>query len=532
MPNASEPPGRRAPEASTPREPAMDHRQTSRSAPDPDAGECDRSVLHALIEELDECALFTLTPDGRVKSWNEGAVRLWGYREEEIRGEHLCRFFVPLDVAQGQPAEELKRAAAVGRSEHEGVSLRQDGSRFVANMVTKPLRDESGKLYGFAAISRDVTSRRKAELALQESENRFRAFMDNSSTVNCIEDEQGRLTYVDRTFERRFGSANRDCLGATMFGLFPGDVAARLAKSSIEVLRCNEPRELIETIPTAEGETYWLVCKFPFTDSAEQRFVGATAIDITEHEKANHEIEKLNSELEERVSARTAELERTNEELRAFSYSVSHDLRAPLRAIDGFSQALSEDYGDRLDAVGLDFLERVRTEAQRMGQLMDDLLNLFRVSRTELHRSPVDLSEMARHVGNELVRQHPHRPVEFVVQDGLIAEGDDRLLRVVLENLLENAWKFTNRRDPAQIEFGAETSPGGHRVWFVRDNGVGFDMGYVDRLFSAFQRLHADSEFSGTGIGLATVQRIVHRHGGRIWVEASVDKGATFFFTL
>lgn len=256
------------------------------------------------------------------------------------------------------------------------------------------------------------------------------------------------------------------------------------------------------------------------------------AQEIAAHEKTKQEVENLKAELEERVAERTSELERSNEALQAFSYSISHDLRAPLRAIDGFSQALIEDYADRLDSLGLDFLQRVRHEAQRMGHLMDDLLNLFRVSRVELHRVPVDLSEVAQQVGEELQRQEPDRQVEFVVEPGLSAEGDERLLRLVLENLLGNAWKFTRKCSHPRVEFGAQISPEGETVWRVRDNGVGFDMAYAKRLFVAFQRLHAENEFPGTGIGLVTVQRIIERHGGRVWVEAATDQGATFFFTL
>lgn len=269
----------------------------------------------------------------------------------------------------------------------------------------------------------------------------------------------------------------------------------------------------------------------PNSSKSPEQLDQMLANEIREHARTKQEIETLKAELEQRVSERTAELERSNEALQAFSYSISHDLRSPLRAIDGFSQALIEDYSDRLDPLGLDFLQRVRNEAQRMGQLMDDLLNLFRVSRVELHRSPVDLSAVAQQVGDELKRQEPGRRVEYVVEPDLIAEGDERLLRVVLENLLENAWKFTAKRSHPRIEFGAETSPDGETVWFVRDNGVGFDMAYADRLFVAFQRLHAEKEFSGTGIGLVTVQRIIERHGGRVWVEAAMDQGATFYFT-
>lgn len=236
---------------------------------------------------------------------------------------------------------------------------------------------------------------------------------------------------------------------------------------------------------------------------------------------------------------RTAQLKAANDELEAFAYSVSHDLRAPLRSIDGFSQALLDDYGARLDGEGQEFLRRVRAASQRMGQLIDDLLSLSRITRGEMMQRPVDLSAMAGEVAQDLQASDPRRQVEVVVQAGVVAEGDPRLLRVVLENLLGNAWKFTGRCDRPRIEFGCQ-SPGGERhpdatsgaVFFVRDNGAGFDPAYADKLFGVFQRLHRADEYPGTGIGLATVQRIVHRHGGRVWARGEVGKGASFFFTL
>ncbi|WP_205525518.1 sensor histidine kinase [Pyxidicoccus trucidator] len=235
--------------------------------------------------------------------------------------------------------------------------------------------------------------------------------------------------------------------------------------------------------------------------------------------------------LEQRVAQRTQELTVANRELESFSYSVSHDLRAPLRAVDGFSQALLEDEGERISEDGHEHLRRLRAAATRMGQLIDDLLRLSRLSRAELTREPVDLSALARDVTDGLKRTEPGRDATFDIAPGLTTRGDARLLRVVLENLLGNAWKFTSQRSGARIEFFAE-SQDGRPHYCVRDNGVGFDMAYSGKLFSPFQRLHRPTEFPGTGIGLATVQRIIHRHGGDITAEAAPDGGATFRFTL
>jgi light-regulated signal transduction histidine kinase (bacteriophytochrome) len=225
------------------------------------------------------------------------------------------------------------------------------------------------------------------------------------------------------------------------------------------------------------------------------------------------------------------QLAAANQELEAFSYSVSHDLRAPLRSIDGFSQALLEDFGDQIPAEGRSYLDRTRAAAQRMAALIDDLLALSRVSRASVDRSAVDLSGMAAGIAAELQREQPKRQVEFVITPGMSVQGDENLLRIALQNLLANAWKFTSKQPSARIEFGVEPSDK-EAIFFVRDNGSGFDMTYVDKLFGAFQRLHSNDQFPGTGIGLATVQRIFRKHGGRAWAQGAVGQGATFFFTL
>ena len=246
-----------------------------------------------------------------------------------------------------------------------------------------------------------------------------------------------------------------------------------------------------------------------------------------EKAKRAAELEIANKEL----AARTMQLENINKELEAFCYSVSHDLRTPLRSIDGFSLALLEDYEKKLDAEGQAHLHRIRDSAQRMGRLMDDLLRLSRVSRAKFALERLDLSALVLEVTKDLQKAQPDRVVECVIQKGILVDGDAGLLKIVLDNLLGNAWKFTGKQLRARVEFGVVGS-GSETALFVRDNGAGFDMKYGGKLFGAFQRLHKTADFPGTGIGLATVQRIIARHGGRVWAEAGLEKGATFYFTL
>jgi light-regulated signal transduction histidine kinase (bacteriophytochrome) len=308
-----------------------------------------------------------------------------------------------------------------------------------------------------------------------------------------------------------------------------------------------------------DGSIFWIRSDGRFTKTQDGKpcFQGFI-IDITDRKRSEEEIHRLNTELEQRVMDRTAQLEAVNKELEAFSYSVSHDLRAPLRSIDGFSQALLEEYGNKLDDTGKTYLERVRKATQKMGFLIDDLLKLSRVSRTEFNSEAVDLSGMVRAIVEAHQKNNPERVLDVTVQEGVMVQGDPYMMKIVLENLMDNAWKFTGKEAHSRIEFGTTVrddvlvksrlspplaggdkgeggirkSDGEKTIYYVRDNGAGFDMAYVNKLFGAFQRLHTTDQFPGTGIGLSTVQRIIHRHGGRVWAEGEIGKGATFYFTL
>ncbi|TSA45493.1 MAG: PAS domain S-box protein [Deltaproteobacteria bacterium] len=299
-----------------------------------------------------------------------------------------------------------------------------------------------------------------------------------------------------------------------------------------QLFETGEPQAYELRMVKKDGTAFWAHLEATAAQDADGALIFRTVLsDIAERKRAEEKIKELMGELEMRVVERTALLEAANKELEAFCYSVSHDLRAPLRGIDGFSQALLDDYGEKLDDTAKSYLDRVRKAAQHMDRLIDDMLTLSRVTRSEFHYESVDLSNMVRAISEKLQQNNPDRTVDVIIRDGVFVNGDANLLQIALENLVDNAWKFTMREARPQFEFG-KTVKDGKTACFIRDNGVGFDMAYVDKLFDAFNRLHTTFEFPGTGIGLATVQRIINRHGGQVWAEAEVEKGAMFYFTL
>ena len=423
-----------------------------------------------------------------------------------------------------------------------------------------PLFDTSQQLIGLLCVLDDkpLAEEQRAQSILSIFAARAAAELERKRTEEGLQQSEERLRLALRA--TRLGTWDWNVLSKTLtwsdnvesiFGLAPGSF-----KGTYEAfLECIHPEDrdfvaqllvqAFEQRQTSEWENeYRIVCPdgtIRWLSSSGQYFYNetdqlirmlGTCWDITERKRVEQEIRELNEQLERRVVERTAQLEAANKELEAFSYSVSHDLRAPLRHIDGFSKALLERYADNLDDKGKHYLQRIRVGTQRMGELIDDLLTLSRMTRSEMHRTKVDLSAIALNIATELSQTQPERKVEFAIAPGLIADGDARLLRVVLENLLNNAWKFTSNRVDSQIEFGVILHEEAKIVYFLRDNGAGFDMTYANKLFGAFQRLHTAAQFPGTGIGLATVQRIIHRHGGRVWAEGAVEQGATFYFTL
>jgi PAS domain S-box-containing protein len=380
-------------------------------------------------------------------------------------------------------------------------------------------------LAAFAWLSaRYWTAREASDAAVRSSEARFRGLLEAAPDAVVITDRGGRIIFSNGQTERMFGYGRGELIDRSIGSLVPeaerlGQFTTSAAAHAGDGLNVQATRR--------DGSAFPAAISLSQVDTEQGPAVFADIRDVTEQRTAQLKLNELNAQL----ARDNVELETLNRELEAFSYSVSHDLRTPLRAVDGFSQALLEDAGDKLDETGRQHLARVRSAAQRMGLLIDDLLNLARVTRTELNVEQVDLSAIARTVVEDLRHDAPTRQVEVEIEPDLRTEGDARLLRLTLENLLGNAWKFTAGRTPARIEFGC-SQVNGERTFFVRDNGVGFDMAYAGKLFGAFQRLHDARDFAGTGVGLATVQRIIHKHGGRIWAESRPGEGATFRFTL
>jgi PAS domain S-box-containing protein len=490
------------------------------------------ATLQALID-YSPLAIIMLDLNSHILLWNIAAEKIYGWTAQEAVGK-----FIPF-VSE----DKLEELRTVFQRVNNGEVLtnlelqrrRKDGSEILISVSIAPLRDSAGKVYAQMSIATDITERKKAEQALRESEERLRQITSSLREVIWLRDNQTRqVLYVNPAFELLTGQTcenfyeNPDI----MFNAIHPDDREEV-KEALDQRIKGVPYEKEHRVVHLDGSTRWVSSRsFPVRNDAGEiyRWV-STMEDITLRKQAEEEILRLNTELEQRVVERTAQLQAANKELEAFSYSVSHDLRAPLRSINGFSHAILEDYAECLDDEGKGYLQNVLSGSLRMERLIDDMLRLSRITRSELYYTTVDLSALARDIAAELQKRDPERRAEFIIPPELTVNADLNLMRIALENLLGNAWKFTGKNPTARIELGMVQHEG-KPAYFVRDDGAGFDMAYAGKLFGAFQRLHGMNEFEGTGVGLAIVQRVVHRHGGQVWAEAETGKGATFFFTL
>ncbi|MHB8069588.1 MAG: PAS domain-containing sensor histidine kinase [Desulfobaccales bacterium] len=493
----------------------------------------------AVVESATE-AIVSTNSRGEIVSWNRGAQATFGYSEEEVLGRPVTLLMPPRYL----PAQEaaMVRLRASGDSSLQGRTvefegLRRDGREFPLELSLSAW--EAGKERFYTAIIRDLTARKLAESEVKRLLQQNDLILNFAGEGILGVDLAGKITFVNPAAARMAGRTVRELIGREHHKLVhhtrnDGTPYPREECPIHAVTRDGKVRR-------ADDEVFWRQdgTRFPveYTSAPmlneQGELLGAAVVfrDITERKQREMEIRQLNEELEQRVRERTGQLEAANKELESFAYSVSHDLRAPLRAIDGFSHILLEDYYDQLDDAAKGFLDRIMAGSQRMGQLIDDILKLSRLSRAEMTLTLVDLSAMVREIAAELRDAEPHRQVEFSIEDNLVVAGSPRLLRVALVNLMGNAWKFTSKKPRGKIAFG-RTAHGGEGCYFVRDNGSGFPIAYVEKIFKPFEQLHREDEFPGTGIGLAMVHRIIERHGGRVWVESAEGQGSTFYFTL
>jgi len=485
-----------------------------------------QNLLASIIDSCDE-AIFSISLDGVITSWNRGAARLFGYSSGEALGKNIAMLITP-KLLDEEALIIKKIANGEYIDQYLTERLRKDGSMVQVSLNVSPIRDPDGKVIGASRIARNITELRNAEIKIRQSENIYKTIASSiPGSVICIFDPEYRYLLIEGDILERLGYKKEDLLGQKAeYALTPESYS--FGKPNFERVFRGETFSLERRILDCDILTRYV----PLKDENNVVYNAMIVVlDITEMKKAQHDILELNVNLENKVAERTEELALVNKELEAFTYSVSHDLRAPLRVIDGFADILLTDHADKLDAEGRRTIGIITSNARKMGQLIDDLLNLCHLGRQEIVTSRVDMTRLAKSVITEQLLLYKGREVTITTDPLLPVSCDHNLMLQVWVNLISNALKYSGKQDQPAIHLSSYLSDN-NAVYSVRDNGVGFDMKYADKLFGVFQRLHKVAEFEGTGVGLALVQRIILKHGGRVWAEAEKGKGAVFYFSL
>jgi PAS domain S-box-containing protein len=492
-----------------------------------------RSFLAAIVESSDD-AIVGKDLDAKVVSWNAGAERMFGYAAAEMLGQPITRLQSPdRPEEEGHILEEVRQ----GRTRHyETARIRKDGRPVELSLTVSPVRNARGDIIGISSIARDITENKLAERLIQESRARLSGIIGSAMDAIISVDAGQRITIFNEAAEQMFRCPAGEALGQPLDRFIPARFRATHHRHVAEFGRTGVTGRAMTSLQPlaglrADGEEFPIEASISYIEVGGQQVYTVILRDITERKRAEDQIRQLNGMLEQRVAERTAELTEANKELESFTYSVAHDLRAPLRHIDAFSKLLHEDFEAALPLEAQHYLKNIRDSAGKMSLLVDDLLNLARVGRQELRRHSTPLSSLVDAVLADLKPEAAGRKLEWHIDPLPAVECDPGLMKQVFANLLANAVKYTRPRPVAVIEVGCRKTNGDTAV-FVRDNGVGFNMKYADKLFGVFQRLHRAEEFEGTGVGLAIVERIVRKHGGQIWAESTMDQGATFYFTL
>ncbi len=475
-----------------------------------------RSLIEVSLDPL-----VTISSQGKITDVNKATEYATGFVREEIIGSNFSDYFTQPEKAN----EGYQLVLAKGFVRDFPLTIKNKSGQEIDVLYNATVyKNETGEIQGVFAAARDITERKRSEEAIKSEKKKLNDLMEMLPAYLVLLSKDYHVPYANKYFEDRFGKSNGKKCYEYLFGLDkPCDVC-----ESFKVFKTNEPHHWEWTGP---DDRNYDIHDFPFKDADGTTLILEMGIDITERKKAEKEIKKLNEDLELKVSQRTSQLESAIKELEAFSYSVSHDLRAPLRALDGFAKILIEDYSKKLDDEGKRFLNIIMTNSKMMGTLIDDLLAFSRLNQVQINLSLIDMEGMANSIFYELVQNNETEKIKFNVQKIPNAFGDSSMMRQVWRNLISNALKFSSRKENPSIEIGSFTELN-ENIFYIKDNGVGFDMNYANKLFGVFQRLHKTTEFEGTGVGLAIVQRIIHRHGGRIWAEGKINEGAIFYFTL